>query len=51
MTNYIKFNKGNIDKLPNPDKRGARYYQGVVTCCNKIYLFEMYEIKHTFAIN
>ena len=26
MTNYIKFNKGNIDKLPNPDKRGARYY-------------------------
>ena len=25
-TNYIKFNKGNIDKLPNPDKRGARYY-------------------------
>ena len=26
MTNYIQFNKGNIDKLPNPDKRGARYY-------------------------
>ena len=26
MTNYIKFNKGNIDKLPNHDKRGARYY-------------------------
>ena len=30
MTNYIKFNKGNIDKLPNPDKRGARYFHAEI---------------------